>query len=202
MGEARRSSSIAAAESASEPALDGRGLTPSESGPGDRDLPLGADVIGQALGRQGSQPLWWHPFAEGLRGVGDAPPLPVGVEAAGSSEPDRVVVRIDRPRTEGVQMVIGRDHGSSLLQRLSHSGGSGWDPLGNQPVHDGGGGTIRRGRAEGLHDVATVGPAVGGSGNHPGEAVLVEQGGATMGGARVGVPARRRQRWPFAATGP
>ena len=45
------------------------------------------------------------------------------------AEPHRVVVGIDRPGTQGAQLVIRRHDRTALVQRFRHSGWSGRDPL-------------------------------------------------------------------------
>ena len=82
-------------------------------------------------------------------------------------------------------MVIRRDHGPSLPERLGHAERPRRHPLRDEPV-DGRRRWRHPGRrAERRHDVTAVGPTVGGQGDHPGEAVLVERG---RGPARRGRP--------------
>ena len=99
-------------------------------------------------------------------------------------------------------MVVRRDDGSALLQRLRHPDRPGRDPLGDEALDRRGGGAIPGRRAEGGHDVAAVGATVGGKGDHAGEAVLVEHGRASP--AAPGARARggHRPRRPAAAREP
>ncbi len=74
----------------------------------------------------------------------EAPPVPVGVQSAGGTQPHRVVVGVDRTGTERAQVVIRRDHRPPLKERLRHSGRPRRHPLRNEAV-DGRGAWRHRG---------------------------------------------------------
>ena len=111
----------------------------------------------------------------------EAPALPVAVEGAGGGAPHVVCRGIDRPRSQGAQLMVGGEDGAPRAQRFGHSDRPGRHPLRYEPLRDAGSGAVDGCRPEGSHDVTPVGATVCGKRDDSGEAVLVEHSRAAPG---------------------